>query len=131
MRSIIWTTNEEFAEKLLTQIIGSQPVIRKRKTKSEYWIQYGDEYNIVYWIRTNDCFCGLRCDVSYVDIDTCSVQYFDTIIRIMTSLGKYGRCICFSGGEQLTNDEQLKWIKSVLAHRTDVQDHQHDGNRLE
>ena len=131
MRSIIWTTNEEFAQKLLTQIIGSQPVIRKRKTNAEYWIEYGDEYNIVYWIRGNDCFCGLRCDVSYVDTDTCSAQYFDTVIRVMTSLDKYGKCICFSGGEQLTNDEQNKWIKSVLAHRTDVQDNQHDGNRFE
>ena len=119
---------EEFAKKLLTQIIGSQPVIRKRKTNAEYWIEYGDEYNIVYWIRGNDCFCGLRCDVSYVDTDTCSAQYFDTVIRVMTSLGKYGKCICFSGGEQLTNDEQDKWIKSVLAHRADVQDNQHDGN---
>ena len=131
MRSIIWTTNEQFAQKLLTQIIGSQPVIRKRKTNAEYWIEYGDEYNIVYWIRGNDCFCGLRCDVSYVDTDTCSAQYFDTVIRVMTSLDKYGKCICFSGGEQLTNDEQNKWIKSVLAHRTDVQDNQHNGNRFE
>lgn len=116
MRSIIWTTNEEFAQKLLAQIIGNQPVIRKRKTNSEYWIEYGDEYNIVHWVRPNNGFCGLRCDVSYIDTDTCSVQYFDTIIRVMTSLSKYSKCICFSGGEQLTNDEQLKWIESVLAH---------------
>lgn len=112
MKTIIWTTNEEFAKKLLAQIIGSQPIVRKRETKSEYWIEYGDEYNIVHWIRLNDCFCGLRCDVSYVDTDTCSVQYFDTIIRVMTSLGKYGRYICFSEGEQLTNDEYLEWIES-------------------
>lgn len=131
MRSIIWTTNEEFAKKLLAQIIGSQPIVRKRETKSEYWIEYGDEYNIVYWIRPKDCFCGLRCDVSYIDIDTCSLQVITETIEPLTSLGKYGRYLYFSGGEQLTNNEYLEWIKSVVAHRTDIQDHQHNGNRFE
>ena len=131
MKSIIWTDNETLAEKLMRQVVGDQTIIRRWKTASEYCIEYGEDDNIVHWFRPTNTRRGFRCDVSYIDVDTCSLQVITETIEPLTSFGKYGRYFYFSGGEQLTNDEQLKWIKSVLAHRADVQDHKHDGNRLE
>ena len=92
------TTDKEYAKLIINALVAKKyhksDIIRYRTSATDITVELknGDFYR---WVRPNSNARGIKPDVSYIDIDTCSL---DTIQTIITPCNLKGNLEIISSG---------------------------------
>ena len=79
----VYTTDKEYAKLIINALVAKKyhksDIIRYRTSATDITVELknGDFYR---WVRPNSNARGIKPDVSYIDIDTCSLDIIQTII---------------------------------------------------
>lgn len=87
MRYGIYTTNRELAERMISTIDAETRTINSMEIKA-----ITKDGDLCCWVHPNNPLGGFRCDISYIDIDTCSIDIIREVI-IPFNLNKNFRII--------------------------------------
>lgn len=94
----VYTTDEEYAKLIINALVAKKyhksDIIRYRTSATDITVELknGDFYR---WVRPNSNARGIKPDISYIDIDTCSL---DTIQTIITPCNLKGNLEIISSG---------------------------------
>ena len=94
----VYTTDKEYAKLIINALIAKKyhksDIIRYRTSATDITVELrnGDFYR---WVRPNSNARGIKFDISYIDIDTCSL---DTIQTIITPCNLKGNLEIISSG---------------------------------
>ena len=94
----VYTTDKEYAKLIINALVAKKyhksDIIRYRTSATDIIVELknGDFYR---WVRPNSNARGIKPDISYIDIDTCSL---DTIQTIITPCNLKGNLEIISSG---------------------------------
>lgn len=94
----VYTTDKEYAKLIINALVAKKyhksDIIRYRTSATDIKVELknGDFYR---WVRPNSNARGIKPDISYIDIDTCSL---DTIQTIITPCNLKGNLEIISSG---------------------------------
>ena len=94
----VYTTDKEYAKLIINALVAKRyhksNIIRYRTSATDITVELknGDFYR---WVRPNSNARGIKPDISYIDIDTCSL---DTIQTIITPCNLKGNLEIISSG---------------------------------
>lgn len=94
----VYTTDKEYAKLIINALVAKKyhksDIIRYRTSVTDITVELknGDFYR---WVRPNSNARGIKPDISYIDIDTCSL---DTIQTIITPCNLKGNLEIISSG---------------------------------
>ena len=94
----VYTTDKEYAKRIINALVAKEyhksDIIRHCTSATDITVELrnGDFYR---WVRPNSNARGIKPDISYIDIDTCSL---DTIQTIITPCNLKGNLEIISSG---------------------------------
>ena len=94
----VYTTDKEYAKRIINALVAKEyhksDIIRYCTSATDITVELrnGDFYR---WVRPNSNARGIKPDISYIDIDTCSL---DTIQTIITPYNLKGNLEIISSG---------------------------------
>ena len=94
----VYTTDKEYAKLIINALVAKKyhksDIIRYRTSATDITVELknGDFYR---WVNPNSNTKGIKLDISYIDIDTCSL---DTIQTIITPCNLKGNLEIISSG---------------------------------
>ena len=94
----VYTTDKEYAKRIINALVAKEyhksDIIRYCTSATDITVELrnGDFYR---WVRPNSNARGIKPDISYIDIDTCSL---DTIQTIITPCNLKGNLEIISSG---------------------------------
>ena len=117
----VYTTDKEYAKRIINALVAKEyhksDIIRylTRATDIKVELKNGDFYR---WINPNSNTKGMKFDISYIDIDTCSLDTIQTIITPCNLKGNFE--IISSGSDNYDLDSfidrrlKIRYLKGNL-----------------
>lgn len=117
----VYTTDKEYAKLIINALVAKKyhksDIIRYRISATDITVELknGDFYR---WVRPNSNARGIKPDISYIDIDTCSLDTIQTIIAPRNLKGNFE--IISSGGDSYDLDSfidrllKIRYLKGNL-----------------
>ena len=117
----VYTTDKEYAKLIINALIAKKyhksDIIRYRTSATDITVELknGDFYR---WVNPNSNMKGIKLDISYVDIDTCSLEVIQTIITSCNLKGNFE--IISSGSDSYDLDSfidrllKIRYLKGNL-----------------
>ena len=117
----VYTTDKEYAKLIINALIAKKyhksDIIRYRTSATDITVELrnGDLYR---WVRPNSNARGIKFDISYIDIDTCSLEVIQTIITSCNLKGNFE--IISSGSDSYDLDSfidrllKIRYLKGNL-----------------
>lgn len=117
----VYTTDKEYAKIIINALVAKKyhksDIIRYRTSATDITVELknGDFYR---WVRPNSNARGIKFDISYVDIDTCSLDTIQTIITPCNLKGNFE--IISSGSDSYDLDSfidrllKIRYLKGNL-----------------
>ena len=117
----VYTTDKESAKIIINALVAKKyhksDIIRYRTSATDITVELknGDFYR---WVRPNSNARGIKLDISYVDIDTCSLEVIQTIIAPCNLKGNFE--IISSGSDRYDLDSfidrliKIRYLKGNL-----------------
>ena len=117
----VYTTDKEYAKLIINALIAKKyhksDIIRYRTSATDITVELknGDFYR---WVRPNSNARGIKPDISYIDIDTCSLETIQTIIAPCNLKGNFE--IISSGSDRYDLDSfidrllKIRYLKGNL-----------------
>lgn len=117
----VYTTDKEYAKLIINALVAKRyhksDIIRYRTSATDITVELknGDFYR---WVNPNSNMKGIKLDISYVDIDTCSLEVIQTIITSCNLKGNFE--IISSGSDSYDLDSfidrllKIRYLKGNL-----------------
>ena len=117
----VYTTDKEYAKLIINALVVKKyhksDIIRYRTSATDMTVELknGDFYR---WVRPNSNARGIKPDISYIDIDTCSLETIQTIIAPCNLKGNFE--IISSGSDSYDLDSfidrllKIRYLKGNL-----------------
>lgn len=117
----VYTTDKEYAKLIINALVAKKyhksDIIRYRTSATDITVELknGDFYR---WVRPNSNARGIKPDISYIDIDTCSLDTIQTIITPCNLKGNFE--IISSGSDSYDLDSfidrlvKIRYLKGNL-----------------
>ena len=117
----VYTTDKEYAKLIINALVAKKyhksDIIRYRTSATDMTVELknGDFYR---WVRPNSNARGIKPDISYIDIDTCSLDTIQTIITPCNLKGNFE--IISSGSDSYDLDSfidrllKIRYLKGNL-----------------
>lgn len=117
----VYTTDKEYAKLIINALVAKKyhksDIIRYRTSATDITVELknGDFYR---WVRPNSNARGIKPDISYIDIDTCSLDTIQTIITPYNLKGNFE--IISSGSDSYDLDSfidkllKIRYLKGNL-----------------
>ena len=117
----VYTTDKEYAKLIINALVAKRyhksNIIRYRTSATDITVELknGDFYR---WVRPNSNARGIKPDISYIDIDTCSLDTIQTIITPCNLKGNFE--IISSGSDSYDLDSfidrliKIRYLKGNL-----------------
>lgn len=117
----VYTTDKEYAKLIINALVAKKyhksDIIRYRTSATDITVELknGDFYR---WVRPNSNARGIKPDISYIDIDTCSLDIIQTIIVPCNLKGNFE--IISSGSDRYDLDSfidrllKIRYLKGNL-----------------
>lgn len=117
----VYTTDKEYAKLIINALVAKKyhksDIIRYRISATDITVELknGDFYR---WVRPNSNARGIKPDISYIDIDTCSLDTIQTIIAPRNLKGNFE--IISSGSDSYDLDSfidrllKIRYLKGNL-----------------
>lgn len=117
----VYTTDKEYAKLIINALVAKKyhksDIIRYRTSATDITVELknGDFYR---WVRPNSNARGIKPDISYIDIDTCSLETIQTIIAPCNLKGNFE--IISSGSDSYDLDSfidrllKIRYLKGNL-----------------
>ena len=117
----VYTTDKEYAKIIINALVAKKyhksDIIRYRTSATDITVELknGDFYR---WVRPNSNARGIKPDISYIDIDTCSLDTIQTIITPCNLKGNFE--IISSGSDSYDLDSfidrllKIRYLKGNL-----------------
>ena len=117
----VYTTDKEYAKLIINALVAKKynksDIIRYRTSVTDITVELknGDFYR---WVRPNSNARGIKPDISYIDIDTCSLDTIQTIITPCNLKGNFE--IISSGSDSYDLDSfidrllKIRYLKGNL-----------------
>ena len=110
----VYTTDKEYAKLIINALIAKKyhksDIIRYRTSATDITVELknGDFYR---WVNPNSNMKGIKLDISYVDIDTCSLEVIQTIITSCNLKGNFE--IISSGSDSYDLDSFINRLLKI------------------
>ena len=117
----VYTTDKEYAKRIINALVAKEyhksDIIRYCTSATDITVELrnGDFYR---WVRPNSNARGIKPDISYIDIDTCSLETIQTIIAPCNLKGNFE--IISSGSDSYDLDSfidrllKIRYLKGNL-----------------
>ena len=117
----VYTTDKEYAKLIINALVAKKyhksDIIRYRTSVTDIAVELknGDFYR---WVNPNSNMKGMKFDISYIDIDTCSLEVIQTIITSCNLKGNFE--IISSGNDSYDLDSfidrllKIRYLKGNL-----------------
>lgn len=117
----VYTTDKEYAKLIINALVAKKyhksDIIRYRTSTTDITVELknGDFYR---WVKPNSNARGIKPDISYIDIDTCSLDTIQTIITPCNLKGNFE--IISSGSDSYDLDSfidrllKIRYLKGNL-----------------
>ena len=110
----VYTTDKEYAKLIINALVAKKyhksDIIRYRTSATDITVELknGDFYR---WVRPNSNARGIKPDISYIDIDTCSLETIQTIIAPCNLKGNFE--IISSGSDNYNLDSFIDMLLKI------------------
>ena len=117
----VYTTDKEYAKRIINALVAKEyhksDIIRYLTSATDIKVELKNG-NFYRWINPNSNTKGIKFDISYIDIDTCSLETIQTIIAPCNLKGNFE--IISSGSDSYDLDSfidrllKIRYLKGNL-----------------
>ena len=117
----VYTTDKEYAKRIINALVAKEyhksDIIRYLTSATDIKVELKNG-NFYRWINPNSNTKGIKFDISYIDIDTCSLETIQTIIAPCNLKGNFE--IISSGSDNYDLDSfidrllKIRYLKGNL-----------------
>ena len=117
----VYTTDKEYAKRIINALVAKEyhksDIIRYLTSATDIKVELKNG-NFYRWINPNSNTKGIKFDISYIDIDTCSLETIQTIITPCNLKGNFE--IISSGSDSYDLDSfidrllKIRYLKGNL-----------------
>ena len=117
----VYTTDKEYAKRIINALVAKEyhksDIIRYLTSATDIKVELKNG-NFYRWINPNSNTKGIKFDISYIDIDTCSLETIQTIIAPCNLKGNFE--IISSGSDRYDLDSfidrllKIRYLKGNL-----------------
>ena len=117
----VYTTDKEYAKRIINALVAKEyhksDIIRYLTSATDIKVELKNG-NFYRWINPNSNTKGIKFDISYIDIDTCSLETIQTIIAPCNLKGNFE--IISSGSDNYNLDSfidrllKIRYLKGNL-----------------